>query len=66
MTDLGFNSHSLTKFFMIAPEWQRFLTLKLENGKVKTDTLPMTYWGNQKNQYEAYNKDYTGIYQRKP
>ncbi len=48
------------------PEWQRFLTIKLENGKIKTDTLPMTFWGNQKNHYEAHNKDYNGVYQRKP
>jgi succinate dehydrogenase/fumarate reductase flavoprotein subunit len=47
------------------PEWQRFLTIKQENGIVKTDTLPLAYWGNMKNQYEAHNQDYTGVYQSK-
>ena len=47
------------------PEWNKFLTVKLENGKVKTSELPPTYWGNMKQQYEAHNKDYTGVYQEK-
>jgi succinate dehydrogenase/fumarate reductase flavoprotein subunit len=47
------------------PEWNRFLTIKLENGKVKTGKLPLTFWGNMKNQYEAHNKDYTGVYKGK-
>jgi len=47
------------------PEWQKFLTIKLENGKVKTGELPLNFWGNMKEQYEAYNKDYTGVYKRK-
>lgn len=47
------------------PEWNKFLTIKLENGKVKTGKLPLTFWGNMKNQYEAYNKDYTGVYRKK-
>ena len=44
------------------PEWNHFLTIKQENGKVKTDSLPMTFWGDMKKQYEAHNKDYTGVY----
>ena len=47
------------------PAWNKFLTIKLENGKVKTGKLPLTFWGNMKKQYEAYNKDYTGVYKRK-
>jgi len=47
------------------PAWNKFLTIKLENGKVKTGKLPLTFWGNMKNQYEAHNKDYTGVYKRK-
>lgn len=43
-------------------EWNHFLTLKLEHGKVKPGSLPLTFWGNMKDQYEAHNKDYTGIY----
>ncbi len=47
------------------PEWQKFLTIKLENGKAKTGELPKNFWGNMKEQYKTHNKDYTGIYQRK-
>ena len=47
---------------MDPPEWNKFITIKQENGKVKTGELPMTFWGNMKEQYEAYNKDYTGVY----
>jgi len=50
---------------MDPPEWNKFLTIKLDNGKVKTATLPMTFWGNMKKQYEAYNKDYAGVYKGK-
>ena len=50
---------------MDPPEWNKFLTVKLENNKVKIGELPMTYWGNMKQQYEARNKDYTGVYERK-
>jgi succinate dehydrogenase/fumarate reductase flavoprotein subunit len=47
------------------PEWQKFLTIKLEKGKVKTGELPRNFWGNMKQEYEAYNKDYTGVYKEK-
>jgi hypothetical protein len=47
------------------PEWQKFLTIKLEKGKVKAGELPLTFWGNMKQQYEAHNKDYTGVYKGK-
>lgn len=47
------------------PEWQKYLTIKLENGKVKTGELPLKFWGNMKDQYEAHNKDYTGVYKNK-
>jgi succinate dehydrogenase/fumarate reductase flavoprotein subunit len=47
------------------PEWNKFLTVKLENGKVKTGSLPLAFWGNMKNQYEAHNKDYSGVYKGK-
>lgn len=39
-----------------------YLTLKLENGEVKTGKLPIRFWGNMKEQYEAHNRDYTGVY----
>jgi succinate dehydrogenase/fumarate reductase flavoprotein subunit len=47
------------------PEWQKYITIKLENGKVKTGELPLAFWGNMKEQYEARNKDYTGVYSGK-
>jgi succinate dehydrogenase/fumarate reductase flavoprotein subunit len=50
---------------MDPPEWNKFLTIKQENGKVKIGELPMTFWGNMKEQYETYNKDYTGVYKGK-
>ena len=47
------------------PEWNHFLTIRQENGKVVTGSLPMTYWGNQKENYDAHNRDYTGVYRGK-
>jgi succinate dehydrogenase/fumarate reductase flavoprotein subunit len=46
-------------------EWNKFLTLKQESGKVKVGSLPMTFWGNMKEQYEAHNRDYGGVYKGK-
>jgi succinate dehydrogenase/fumarate reductase flavoprotein subunit len=50
---------------MDPPEWQKFLTIRQENGQVKTGALPLTFWGNMKQQYEAHNKDYKGVYKGK-
>jgi succinate dehydrogenase/fumarate reductase flavoprotein subunit len=47
------------------PEWNKFITIKLENGKVRTGELPMRFFGNMKEQYEAHNKDYAGVYKGK-
>jgi succinate dehydrogenase/fumarate reductase flavoprotein subunit len=47
------------------PQWNKFSTIKLENGKVKTGTLPLAFWGNMKQEYEARNKDYGGVYKKK-
>ena len=47
------------------PEWQKFMTIKNQNGKVVTGSLPMTFWGDMKKNYEAHNKDYTGVYKKK-
>jgi succinate dehydrogenase/fumarate reductase flavoprotein subunit len=44
------------------PEWNKYLTVKLDNNKVKIGELPTTFWGDMKQQYEAHNKDYTGVY----
>jgi succinate dehydrogenase/fumarate reductase flavoprotein subunit len=43
------------------PEWNKFITLKLENDKVKIGSLPQSFWGNMKENYEAHNKDYVGV-----
>jgi len=45
-------------------EWNKFITLKLENGKVKIGELPLNYWGDMKKNYEAYNRDYKGVYNK--
>ncbi len=50
---------------MDPPEWNHFLTVKLENDKVKTGSMPMRYFGKMKEQYDAHNKDYTGVYRGK-
>lgn len=45
------------------PEWNKFITVKLEEGRVKVGEAPLDYWGNLKQNYEARNKDYAGVYQ---
>jgi succinate dehydrogenase/fumarate reductase flavoprotein subunit len=45
------------------PEWAKFLTVKLDNNKVKIGERPLGYWGNLKENYKAHNKDYTGVYE---
>jgi succinate dehydrogenase/fumarate reductase flavoprotein subunit len=49
---------------MDPPEWKKFITVKLENGKTKIGELPFTFWGNMKQGYETHNKDYTGVYKK--
>jgi succinate dehydrogenase/fumarate reductase flavoprotein subunit len=43
-------------------EWDKFLTLKLENDQIQLGELPQRFWGDMKQQYEAHNEDYTGVY----
>lgn len=59
------NFHRIDYPEMDPPQWHKFLTLRLENGKIKTGELPLHFWGNMKEQYEAHNKDYNGVYQGK-
>ncbi len=47
------------------PEWNKYITVKLENNKVVVGELPFNYWGDLKANYEAHNKDYTGVYKGK-
>jgi hypothetical protein len=64
-------SSQLLNFFRIdypqvdPAEWNKFVTVKMENDKVKVGELPLRYWGDMKTNYEAHNKDYTGVYKRK-
>ncbi len=46
-------------------EWRKFITLEQADGKVQIGELPLGYWGNLKESYEAHNKDYTGVYEAK-
>ncbi|MBR3398129.1 MAG: FAD-binding protein [Lachnospiraceae bacterium] len=43
-------------------EKDKYLTLRLVDGKVEFDRIPIRFWGNMKEQYEAHNADYTGVY----
>ena len=45
------------------PEWNKFITVRLENDRVKVGEAPLDYWGNLKANYKANNQDYTGVYQ---
>jgi succinate dehydrogenase/fumarate reductase flavoprotein subunit len=47
------------------PEWNKVVTVKLVDGKVQAGELPINYWGNMKQNYEARNKDYQGVYKGK-
>jgi succinate dehydrogenase/fumarate reductase flavoprotein subunit len=47
------------------PEDYKFSTIKQVNGKPVFGSLPMVFWGNMKEQYEAHNKDYSGVYKGK-
>ncbi len=47
------------------PEWNKFITLKMDDGKVKIGDLPLAFWGNMKKEYETHNKDYTGVSKEK-
>jgi succinate dehydrogenase/fumarate reductase flavoprotein subunit len=45
--------------------WNKFVAIQMRNNKVKTVDYPDRYWGNLKANYEAHNKDYTGVYKGK-
>jgi len=47
------------------PEWNKWMTVKLKDGKFTTGFLPLTFWGDMKKEYEAHNKDYAGVYKGK-
>ncbi len=47
---------------MDPPEWNKWITLKLDNGKVSVGELPLAYWGDLKKNYEDHNQGYAGTY----
>lgn len=47
------------------PEWRKFVTVKQAEGKVRVGERPLGYWGNLKENYEAHNGDYRGVYSGK-
>jgi succinate dehydrogenase/fumarate reductase flavoprotein subunit len=47
---------------MDPPDWNKWITLKLENNKVTVGELPLAYWGDLKENYESHNKGYAGTY----
>jgi hypothetical protein len=40
------------------PEWHKFITVKLENNKVKVGALPIDYYGTLNENYENHNREY--------
>ena len=53
---LGFNRYDHPK--MDPPEWQKFITIRLEEGRVATGERPIDFYGSLKENYESKNKDY--------
>ena len=47
-----------------APEWNKFITIRQQNGKVITGEKPFDYAGDIKKNYEANNHDYNDVYER--
>jgi succinate dehydrogenase/fumarate reductase flavoprotein subunit len=47
------------------PEWDKYVTVRQENGRVEAGELPQAFWGDMKAGYEAHNRDYAGVYQGK-
>jgi len=46
-----------------AEEASKYLVVKLTEDGIKFERIPVRYWGNMKEQYEAHNPDYAGVYQ---
>ena len=44
-------------------EASKYLVVKLTEDGIKFERIPVRYWGNMKEQYEAHNPDYAGVYQ---
>ena len=46
-------------------DWGKYIAIRLENDKVQESSLPKNFWGNMKQNYEAHNRDYAGVYSGK-
>ncbi len=49
---------------MDPPEWNKLTTIKLEDNKPVPGDRPLNYAGDLKRNYEAHNRDYTGVWQK--
>jgi len=45
-------------------ELKNYLALHQEDGRICFERIPIRYWGDMKEQYEAHNPDYTGVCKR--
>ena len=45
-----------------AEDMKNYLAVYQEGGETKFERIPLRYWGNMKEQYEAHNPDYSGVY----
>jgi hypothetical protein len=43
---------------MDPPDWNKFVTIKLENNEVVVGEKPLDYYGPLKEKYESHNSDY--------
>ena len=43
-------------------ELKHYLALRLEDGQVCYERIPIRYWGDMKAAYEAHNPDYAGVW----
>lgn len=43
---------------MDPPRWHKFITVKLENDRVKVGERPIDYYGSLKENYETHNREY--------
>lgn len=46
-------------------EWNKYMTIRLENDQIKFGEKPQEFWGNMKEQYEKHNPDYQGVHKGK-
>ena len=53
---LGFNRYDYPE--MDPPEWHTFITIRQEGKKIRTQRLPIDFYGSLKENYELRNQDY--------